>query len=173
MSLSDKIKELIGKQGLLSSKEITTELEKRFGIQKKQRTIQRHIQFLVDSGELIPVSGIEREIKYKLMGETENGKKEITSYLLKRYWNQEQKIEEMIISNPRNANIMLDVFMKTLPPKYKDKLHSYINNFLEQAQKQWKCSLNCSECVSNQECYLSNYIEGVCSILHEMEEAMT
>lgn len=122
MSLSDIIISIFKKHGSLSSKEVKEILEQEYNIKRNLRTIQRHIQALLDNGKVIPEKSLGREQKYSLQGDT-NKKTEISGYLIKRFWREEEEIEkEVIYGELFRAYRKAELLWLKLPSPYKQKL---------------------------------------------------
>lgn len=125
MSLSDIIISIFKKHGSLSSKEVKEILEQEYNIKRSLRTVQRHIQTLLDNGKVIPEKSLGREQKYSLQDDT-NKKTEISGYLIKRFWREEEEIEKDVIYGKHfRAYRKAELLRLKLPSPYKQELSEY------------------------------------------------
>jgi len=150
MSLSDIIIKIFEEHGSLSSRnvlEIIKQNQQKYRIRKipTLRTIQRYIRKYVEEGILKPDPPIGREQTYSLTTKEER-KKQLQTYLIKRFWKEEEQIEnENLYGDPIRAyNKALFLIVK-LPDSYKQQLTEPL--------KQVKTELN----KINNELFLTEY----------------
>jgi len=127
MSLSDIILKIFKEHGSISSRnvlEIIKQNQQKYRIRKipTLRTIQRYIRKYVEEGILKPDLPIGREQTYSLTTKEER-KKQLQTYLIKRFWKEEEQIEnENLYGDPVRAyNKALFLIVK-LPEPYKRQL---------------------------------------------------
>jgi hypothetical protein len=123
MSLRDKILKLFQEQGPLSTEEVRKLLKEKYKIERNKRTIQHHVQKLIDDGKLDFDKPLGREQTYSLKSSTQEEKDKVTGYLLKRFWREEEKIEnEAVHGDPLDALLKAELLWKKLPSPFKEKL---------------------------------------------------
>ena len=127
MSLSDIILKIFKEHGSLSSRnvlEIIKQNQQKYRIRKipTLRTIQRHIRKYVEEGILKPDPPIGREQTYSLTTKEER-KKQLQTYLIKRFWKEEEQIEtENLYGDPVRAYNKAVFLILKLPEPYKQRL---------------------------------------------------
>lgn len=172
MSLRDKIISIFNKHGSLSSEELKEILEKEHKITRSKRTIQRHIQEKIDEGILIPNRPLGREQTYSLRSNKVE-KTEISNYLIKRFWREEEEIEkEYLYGDPLQTYRKARLLWLKLPSPFKEKLSSTF----EQVNAELKKAKRIDNYITmmNQAKYLKKsgiplIIHDMARILHEME----
>ena len=136
MSLSDKIIELFKEHTSLSTRNVKKLLKEKYDISRTQRTIQRHIQKLVAEGTLIPNKPLGREQTYSLKTDKPDEKREVTAYLIKRFWREEEEIEkECLFGNQLRAYQRARFLIMKFPKEYRNKLLTDISELDEELKK--------------------------------------
>jgi len=178
MSLSDIIIKIFEEHGSLSSREvleIIKQNQKTYGIQRipSLRTIQRHIQKYVEEGVLKPEPPIGREQKYSLTTKEER-KKQLQTYLIKRFWNHLEAIEQLYLQRDIfGAYKAADLLIRRLPNPHKQKLKKLIENIEETSKKALEKDnpyiriIHKYNLLAN---LMPTIIEAISDTLHEMQE---
>jgi len=136
MSLSDKILDIFSKHKSLSSTQLQRILAEEYGEKRTLRTIQRYISRLVDEGKIFPNPPVGREQTYSLRTEKVDEKYEITSYLLKRFWREEEEIEkELVYGNPTRAYRKAKLLWLKFHNKYKQIAYPTLKEITERLKK--------------------------------------
>jgi len=140
MSLSDIIIKIFEEHGSLSSREVLEIIKqnhKKYGIQRipSYRNVQRYIGKYVEEGILKPEPPIGREQKYSLTTKEER-KKQLQTYLIKRFWKEEEQIEnEYLYGNPIRAYKKAVLLIMKLPEPYKQRLFEPLEQVITELNK--------------------------------------
>lgn len=179
MSLSDKIVQTLKEFRSLSSEGITQKLQDNYSIGKTRRTIQRHINALLDKNVIKLDSPVGREQTYSLTGTAHTQNQSLSAFFVNNFWKQLETIrlnnierEPSLVQRARGLDLPdysleryreLCSLIRTLPLPIKRKLHSKIEEYGSLIEKE----RNIDERIKKARLFIDNLVDAVSTLFHD------